>query len=332
MENQLGDLTPLIVTAIILLLVVIFLVKGLVMVHQRRTMVIERLGKYHRTLEPGLRFIIPFIDQPRHVSILRFVGGEPVITREALVDMREVVLDFPSQNVITQDNVNVQIDGVLYYQIMDAQAAAYGTENLVLAIQTLAQTSLRSEIGTMELDKIFESRQDINDRLQSTMDGAGGKWGVKVNRVEIRDIDVPNEIREAMNSQMVAERNRRATVREAEGYKQAEIERAEGDKQAAILKAQGERDAAIANAEGDRKAAVLVAEGESEAIAKVMSSMEGATNSTDMAVNYLIAQRYMETLPNIAKDGERVFLPTEMTSLLGSIGGIQELLKSGRTG
>ncbi|MFO7859113.1 MAG: SPFH domain-containing protein [Ectothiorhodospiraceae bacterium] len=327
MNNSVSELTPILVTLILLALVVVFIAKGLVMVHQRRTMVIERLGKYHRTLDPGLRFIIPFIDQPRQVSILRFSNGEPIITRERLVDMREVVLDFPSQNVITQDNVNVQIDGVLYYQIMDAQAAAYGTENLVLAIQTLAQTSLRSEIGTMELDKIFESRQDINDRLQTTMDEAGGKWGVKVNRVEIRDIDVPNEIREAMNSQMVAERNRRATVREAEGYKQAEIERAEGDKQAAILKAQGERDAAIANAEGDKKAAVLLAEGESTAIARVMESFGDAGNPAEMAVNYLIAQRYMHTLPTIAKDGERVFLPTEMTSLMGSIGGIQELLK-----
>ena len=202
MNNSLSELTPILVTLVLLALVVVFIAKGLVMVHQRRTMVIERLGKYHRTLDPGLRFIIPFIDQPRQVSILRFINGEPIIPRERLVDMREVVLDFPSQNVITQDNVNVQIDGVLYYQIMDAQAAAYGTENLVLAIQTLAQTSLRSEIGTMELDKIFESRQDINDRLQTTMDEAGGKWGVKVNRVEIRDIDVPNEIREAMNGNL----------------------------------------------------------------------------------------------------------------------------------
>ena len=317
----------LVIVLILLALAITFVAKGLVMVHQRRTMIIERLGKYHRTLEPGLRFIIPFIDQPRQVSILRFHRGEPIITQERLVDMREVVLDFPSQNVITQDNVNVQIDGVLYYQIMDAQAAAYGTENLVLAIQTLAQTSLRSEIGTMELDKIFESRQDINDRLQATMDAAGGKWGVKVNRVEIRDIDVPSEIREAMNSQMVAERNRRATVREAEGYKQAEIERAEGDKQAAILKAQGERDAAIANAEGDKQAAILTAEGESEAIAMVIRALADTDNGPEVAVNYLIAQRYMETLPTIAKDGERVFLPAEMSSLMGSIGGIQELLQ-----
>ncbi|SEP11121.1 SPFH domain-containing protein [Aquisalimonas asiatica] len=316
-----------IIALIALALVVVLLAQGLVMVHQRRTMVIERLGKFHRVLEPGLRFIIPFIDQPRAISILRFKGDEPFVTQERLIDMREIVLDFPAQSVITKDNVNTQVDGVLYYQILDPQASVYGTENLVLAIQTLAQTSLRSEIGTMELDKIFESRQDINDRLRATMDEAGDKWGVKVNRVEIRDISVPNEIREAMNQQMVAERNRRAKVREAEGYRESEILQAEGDKQAAILQAQGERDAAIANAEGDKQAAVLVAEGEAEAIRKIVDSMGGQA-SAQQAVQYLVAQKYIEMLPDMAKNGDRVFIPAETSSLMGSVGGIQELLRS----
>ncbi len=327
-----SDFTNLGLLILLAIGVLLLIGKGLALVPNRRTMVIERLGKFHRVLEPGLNFILPFIDVPRQITILRFVGGEPVVRVDAQIDMREIVLDFPAQAVITQDNVNVQIDGVLYYQIMDAQSAVYGTENLVLAIQTLAQTSLRSEIGTMELDKIFESRQEINNRLQSTMDEAGNKWGVKVNRVEIRDISMPDEIREAMNQQMVAERNRRAQVREAEGYKQAEILKAEGDKQSAILSAQGERDAAIAKAEGDKKSAVLNAEGEARAIKNVMESIEGKVQDPGMAVNYLIAKDYIDMLPHIAKQGDRVFVPVESSNLMGSVGGIRELLGPGAVG
>lgn len=314
----------LIVTGIIVALVVAVISMGLVMVPQRRTMVIERLGRYHRTLEPGLNIIIPFVDQARAINILRFVGNDPFITSERKIDMREIVLDFPRQSVITKDNVGVAIDGVLYYQIMDGQAAVYGTENLVLAIQTLAQTTLRSEIGKMELDAIFESREEINASLQITMDEAGNKWGVKVNRVEIRDIEIPNEIREAMNKQMVAERSRRAMVREAEGYKEAEIQRAEGDKQAAILNAQGDRDAEIARAEGERQAAILLAEGEAQAIRTVMESVADRTDP-QQAIHYLIAQRYIAMLPSLAKQGDRVFVPMEGTALLGSVGGMREL-------
>ncbi|WP_018935709.1 SPFH domain-containing protein [Thioalkalivibrio sp. ALJ24] len=302
----------------IAVLVAVFLSMGITMIPQRRAQVIERLGKYHRTLEPGLNLIIPFIDRPRAITILTFKNDQPVVRTEDKIDMREVVLDFPSQSVITQDNVGVQIDGVLYYQIMDPQAAVYGTENLVLAIQTLAQTSLRSEIGTMELDKIFESRQEINARLQAVMDEAGNKWGLKVNRVEIRDIDTPQEIREAMNQQMVAERNRRATVREAEGYKEAEIQKAEGDKQAEIAKA-----------EGQKQAAILVAQGEKEAIQNVMAALEGKANDPMAGVQYLIAQRYIEMLPELAKQGDRVFVPMEGTALLGSLGGMRDLFGAG---
>ncbi|MEX0731786.1 MAG: SPFH domain-containing protein [Aquisalimonadaceae bacterium] len=317
-----------IIVGVIAALAVLFIISGLILVSQRRTMVIERLGKYHRTLEPGLNFIIPFVDQGRAINILRFQGEQPFITSERKIDMREIVLDFPRQSVITKDNVGVGIDGVLYYQIMDAQAAVYGTENLVLAIQTLAQTTLRSEIGKMELDAIFESREQINDSLQSTMDEAGNKWGVKVNRVEIRDINIPDEIRDAMNKQMVAERSRRAVVREAEGYKEAEIQRAEGDKQAAILKAQGDRDAAVARAEGEKQAAVLTADGEGRAI-QIISSAISEKVAPENAIQYLIAQRYISMLPHLAKQGDRVFVPMEGTALLGSVGGIRELLGPG---
>jgi len=313
---------------IIVVLVILFISMGLVMVSQRRTMVIERLGKYHRTLEPGLNLIIPFVDQARAINILRFQGDQPVITSERKIDMREIVLDFPRQSVITKDNVGVGIDGVLYYQIMDAQSAVYGTENLVLAIQTLAQTTLRSEIGKMELDAIFESREEINASLQITMDDAGNKWGVKVNRVEIRDINIPDEIRDAMNKQMVAERSRRAVVREAEGYKEAEIQRAEGDKQSAILKAQGDRDASIARAEGEKQAAVLTADGEGRAIQIITAALSEKV-APESAVQYLIAQRYITMLPHLAKQGDRVFVPMEGTALLSSVGGMRDLFAPG---
>ena len=310
--------TTLITLIVVAVLVAVFLTMGITLIPQRRAQVIERLGKYHRTLEPGLNLIIPFIDRPRAITILTFKDDQPVVRTEHKIDMREVVLDFPSQSVITQDNVGVQIDGVLYYQIMDPQAAVYGTENLVLAIQTLAQTSLRSEMGTMELDKIFESRQEINARLQAVMDEAGNKWGLKVNRVEIRDITMPDEIREVMNQQMVAERNRRATVRQAEGYKEAEIQKAEGDKQAEIAKA-----------EGQKQAAILVAQGEKEAIENVMAAMEGKTDDPMAGVQYLIAQRYIEMLPDLAKQGDRVFVPMEGTALLSSLGGMRDLFGAG---
>ncbi|BAU57427.1 putative stomatin/prohibitin-family membrane protease subunit YbbK [Halorhodospira halochloris] len=298
------EITTLLIVLLAVLLIII-IIKGLVIVPQRHAMVIERLGRYHRTLNAGLNLIIPILDQPRPITIVRYRDNQKTINTEKKIDLREVVLDFPKQEVITKDNVGVRIDGVLYYQIMDAQAAIYGAENLVLAVQTLAQTSLRSEIGRMELDQIFESRQEINARLQNTMDDAGNKWGVKVNRVEIRDIDIPDDIREAMNKQMAAERARRAEVREAEGYKQAEILKAEGDKEAAVQRAEGEK----------------------RAIQQILEAAAGTEGlEARDAMRYLIAQEYMETLPKVAQEGERVFIPLEATSLMGSVGGIRELL------
>ena len=300
---------------------VVLIVKGLVIVPQKHAMVIERLGRYHRTIEAGLNLIIPVVDRHRPITIVRYENEQKLIRTEKRIDLREVVLDFPKQQVITKDNVGVQIDGVLYYQIMDAQSAIYGAENLVLAIQTLAQTSLRSEIGRMELDQIFESRQQINDRLQATMDEAGNKWGVKVNRVEIRDIDVPDDIRSAMNKQMAAERARRAHVREAEGYKQAEILKAEGDKEAEIQRAEGEKQAISLRAEGEKKAINLV-----------LQAVEETGTSLDPkdVMRYLIAQGYIEALPNVAKQGDRVFLPLESTSLMGSVATIRELFSTSK--
>lgn len=310
------------VTFIVLaILVGIFLSMGITMVPQRRAVVIERLGKFHRVLNPGLNLVIPFIDQPRPITILQFKGTEKIVRTDTKIDMREILLDFPDQSVVTKDNVGVTIDGVIYYQIMDPQSAVYGAENLVLAIQTLAQTTLRSEIGKMDLDDIFENREAINKQMAVVMDEAGQKWGLKVNRVEIRDISMPEDIVQAMNQQMVAERTRRATVREAEGYKEAEIRRAEGD-----------RDAAIARAEGDKQESVLRAEGEKEAIQLIIGSLRDHPEGPKAGVNYLIAQRYIGMLPDLAKDGDRVFVPMEGTALLSSLGGMRDLFGPGAVG
>lgn len=310
------------VTFVVLaILVGIFLSMGITMVPQRRAVVIERLGKFHRVLNPGLNLVIPFIDQPRPITILQFKGTEKIVRTDTKIDMREILLDFPDQSVVTKDNVGVTIDGVIYYQIMDPQSAVYGAENLVLAIQTLAQTTLRSEIGKMDLDDIFENRETINKQMAVVMDEAGQKWGLKVNRVEIRDISMPEDIVQAMNQQMVAERTRRATVREAEGYKEAEIRRAEGD-----------RDAAIARAEGDKQESVLRAEGEKEAIQLIIASLGDHPEGPKAGVNYLIAQRYIGMLPDLAKDGDRVFVPMEGTALLSSLGGMRDLFGPGAVG
>ncbi|WP_019583822.1 SPFH domain-containing protein [Thioalkalivibrio sp. ALE16] len=306
---------------VLAVLVGAFLSMGITMVPQRRSMVIERLGKFHRVLTPGLNLIIPFVDRPRPITILQFAGEQKIVRTETKIDMREILLDFPNQAVVTKDNVGVTIDGVIYYQIMDPQAAVYGAENLVLAIQTLAQTTLRSEIGKMELDDIFENRETINKQMEAVMDEAGQKWGLKVNRVELKDISMPDDIVQAMNQQMVAERTRRATVREAEGYKEAEIRRAEGD-----------RDAAIARAEGDKQEAVLRAQGEKDAIGLIVSSLENHPDGPAAGVNYLIAQRYIGMLPDLAKNGDRVFVPMEGTALLGSLGGMRDLFGPGAMG
>lgn len=298
-------------------LVFIFIAKGLKIVQQSETMVIERLGEFHRVLRPGINLIIPFFDQPREITIRRYIRGADhvaIIDRVSSIDMREVVLDFPAQHAVTKDNVSVTVNGVLYYQVIDAKQAVYAVENLVQAIEVLAKTSLRNEIGKMELDTLFESRDQINQRLETILDEAGGKWGVKVTRVEVQDIEFPNVVEEAMRQQMVAEREKRANIL-----------RADGEREAAIRQADGEKEAAIRKAQGDREAARLEAEGQRAAIETVLQAGEGRLSPKDVTA-YLIALEYMRTLPNIAKQGERVFLPYEASAMLGSLGPIGELL------
>jgi regulator of protease activity HflC (stomatin/prohibitin superfamily) len=220
------------------------------------------------------------------------------------------VLDFPGQPMITADNVSVRINGALYFQITDPKKTVYEVENFMQAIEVLAKTSLRSEVGKMELDKLFESRAEINERLAAVMDEAGDKWGVKVNRVEIQDIEVPHDIEEAMHKQMSAERARRAVVTEASGAREAEIARAEGEKRAAILRAEGQR----------------------QAIQQVLSAAEGADLKASDVVSYLLALQYLETLPHIAKDGERVFIPYEATAIMSAMEAIKNVVPVGHAG
>jgi len=284
----------------------IFLFRGLIIVGQSEVMVIERLGSYNRTLDHGINFIIPFIEKPVTVTRREYQSLDgnqvPVVKHIERIDLREMVLDFPGQQVVTSDNASISIDGVLYYHIVDAASAAYKVENLVQAIEVLAKTNLRSVVGSMELDKVFSSREDINNALQRSLDEASNSWGVKVTRTEVQNIETPKEIEDAMHKQMAAERERRAAVTKAEGEQKSQI-----------LIAEGERDATIARAEGEKQAITTV--------------MEAGELTKEQTVAYLIGNRFIEQLPNIAKDGERVFIPLESSALMGSVGGFDELMK-----
>ena len=309
----------LVVTILLVALVIFVLAKGIRIVQQSEAMVIERLGSFHRILEPGINIIIPFVDKPRAIKVRRYKHGvtAPVIMEETRIDRRETVLDFPAQSMITRDNVSVSINGAIYYQVIDPKNAVYQVENFIQASEVLSKTTLRALIGQKDLDEIFSNRDEINAHLEQTMDEAGNKWGIKATRVEIQDVEMPAEVENAMRMQMTAERNRRASVTEANGKREAEIQVAEGEKQAAVLRAQG-----------DKESAVLRAEGEQEAITRLVSVAQNQDDfSTQQAVNYLLALEYLKTLPDVAKDGDRVFLPLESTQITGALGGIGELLK-----
>ncbi len=296
-----------VILAAVGLVVAIFLVKGLVIVQQSEAMVIERLGEYNRTLEQGLHLLIPFFDKARPIQMRRYQtidGAQVAVTVSTVrVDRREIVADFPKIAVITKDNVTVLVDAALYFQVITPRDAVLAVENLIQAIETLTQTSLRSKVGELELDRLLESRTEINTALTATLDEAGDKWGTKINRVEVQNIIVPEEVEQAMRKQMTAERERRATVTEAQGQKEAQINVAEGEKQAAILRAEGQR----------------------QAIRTILEAT-GETVKEEQILSYLIALEYMKTLPSIAKEGERVFLPYEASSLLASIGSIRDLM------
>ncbi|WP_136248358.1 SPFH domain-containing protein [Halomonas borealis] len=300
---------------------VLILVKGLVVVRQSEVMVIERLGSFNRLLESGINIIIPFIEQPRAITMIRYrkMGDDyqALTSDETRIDRRETVMDFPGQPVVTTDNVTVTINGALYYQVIDPKRAVYEVENMSQAVEVLAKTTLRSVVGKMELDKLFESRAEVNNEIQSAMEEAASKWGVKISRVEVQDIAMPEEVESAMRLQMAAERKRRATVTEAEG-----------EKSAAIAMAQGQRESAILNAEGDKESAILRAQGEQESIKLVLNALGDSEDNKQTVVGYLLGQSYIKGLPHMAQEGERVFVPYESSALLGSMGMFRELAGS----
>jgi len=290
---------------IILLVLLVLAIKGVKILRPYEKGVVERLGKYQRTVGSGLVVIIPFIETIRKV------------------DLREDVVDVPPQEVITKDNTVVIVDCVIFYEVVDPFNAVYNVVNFYQAITKLAQTNLRNIIGDLELDQTLTSREMINTQLREVLDEATDKWGTKVVRVEIQRIEPPKDIVEAMSKQMKAERMKRAAVLEAEGYKQSEIKKAEGDKQAAILEAEGKAEAIKKVADADKYQEIAIAQGEAQAILSVYGAIHEGEPTND-----LIAIKYLESLQKIA-DGQatKIFLPVEATGILSSIGGISEILK-----
>ena len=303
----LPSLSPMHILALVLVgLAAIIVLRAIKIVPQGREYTIERFGRYTRTLAPGIAFLTPFVEA---------VGRK--------VNMMEQVLDVPQQDVITKDNVSVRVDAIVFIQVMDASQAAYRVDNLNFAITQLSQTNLRTVVGAMDLDEVLSQRDQINTKLLSTIDHATSPWGVKVTRIEIKDLTPPPDITNAMARQMKAERERRAVITEADGEKQAAVTRAEGAKQSAILQAEGRREAAFRDAEARERAAQAEAAATaavSEAIAK------GDVN----AINYFIAQKYVEAFAELARSpqAKTVIVPADMAGITGSIAGIAELVKT----
>lgn len=310
-----------IVLWVLIALVVFYVLSGIKIVSQSENMIVERLGKYNRTLTAGINVILPVVERAKDTIIRRQNG---YLSKTNRIDMREQVYDFDKQSVITKDNVMTEINALLYFQIVDPTKAVYEIQNLPVAIEKLTQTTLRNVVGEMELDETLTSRDTINSKLRTVLDDATNKWGVKVNRVELQDITPPESIRRTMELQMQAERNRRAEILKAEGEKQAQILNSEGEKQAEINAAEAEKQANILKAEGEARAKVLQAEAEATAIRNISESV---ANTGADPVNYLLAVKYIEALKEVAggQDNKTVYLPYEATNMLGSLGGIKDM-------
>ncbi len=305
----------------LVLLAVIIVSKSITIVSQSETMIIERLGRYQATLKPGVNIIVPFIDKAKTIVTMR--NGRYLYTNT--IDLREQVYDFDKQNVITKDNVQTQINALLYFQIVDPFKAVYEINNLPNAIEKLTQTTLRNIIGELELDETLTSRDTINTKLRAVLDDATNKWGIKVNRVELQDITPPQTVLQAMKKQMQAERNKRAEILNSEGEKQSAILKSEGEKMATINRAEADKQREILNAEGLAAAKIKQAEAEARAIELITEAVGKSTNPA----NYLLAQKYIQMMREVAEGDKTktVYLPYEATNLLGSIGGIKDLFK-----
>ena len=315
----------------VFVLVVFILSKCIVIIRQQECMIVERLGRFHTIFRSGLNILVPFIDRPRSVLWTRN-GSIAYFDR---LDLREVFIEIPEQKMITKDNVGIVVDAIIYLQITDVNRSVYEIQSLPIAVAQLTQTTLRSLVGEMDLDHTLSGRDTINNRLKGVLDAATDKWGLKVNRVEIKNIAPPPEVQAAMEKQMQAERERRAHVLTAEGAKQSQVLKAEGEKKGLIERSEGEMQEKINRALGDKQAFTEQATGQARAIecvaaaqARSIELIRTAFNSPEVAANYLIAMEYLKQFGNMtSRDTDKVFIPYEASAALGSLGGIKEMLK-----
>ena len=298
------------IAAIVLLFVVIVIAaQAIKIVPQQHAWVLERLGRYQATLTPGLTIVVPFIDRVAYKHVLK-----------------EITLDVPSQICITRDNTQLQVDAVLYFQVTDPMKASYGSSNFIMAITQLSQTTLRSVIGRLELDKTFEERDVINRTVVDSLDQAAGNWGVKVLRYEIKDLTPPQEILRAMQSQITAEREKRALIASSEGRRQEQINLASGAREAAVQHSEGERQAAINRAQGEASAITAVADANATAIATIAAAIQ-STGGMD-AVNLKIAEQYVAAFGNLAKTGNTLIVPADMSEMSTMIASALKIVKA----
>lgn len=297
------------VSLVLFIVAVVFVIKTINVVPQQHAWVVERLGKYNATLGPGLNIVLPFIDRVAYKHSLK-----------------EIPLDVPSQVCITKDNTQLQVDGILYFQVTDAMRASYGSSNYIAAITQLAQTTLRSVIGRMELDKTFEEREHINKAIVSAIDESAANWGVKVLRYEIKDLTPPKEILHAMQAQITAEREKRALIAASEGRKQEQINIATGEREAAIAKSEGDKQAAINRAQGQAAAILAIAEASAEALRKTAAAIREPGGSD--AVNLKVAEQYVSAFSQLAKTNNSLIVPANMSDISGLIAGAMQVVKS----
>ena len=302
----------LVVAIVLIVIALIFAFKSINVIPQQTAWVIESLGKFHKALNPGLNFIIPFIDKVAYKHSLK-----------------EIPLDTPSQVCITRDNTQLSVDGILYFQVTDPKLASYGTSNYIIAVTQLAQTTLRSVIGKMVLDETFEERDLINNQVVSAIDEAALNWGVKVLRYEIKDLTPPAVILQAMQRQITAEREKRAVISESEGKKQEQINLATGAREAAIAKSEGEKQSEINVAEGKAQATIAIANATAQAISLIAKASEEQGGNT--AINLKVAEQYIDAFSNLAKTNNTLIVPSNLSDVSGMVGSVMKIVQSTKT-